>query len=58
MTAVKTFVIGVLAGTIFGATFLGAVSLSSSSLPPCSAPARLPCREGAAEYREGAAERT
>lgn len=26
MTAIKTFVIGVLAGTIFGATFLGAVS--------------------------------
>jgi hypothetical protein len=26
MTAVKTFVIGVLVGTIFGATFLGAIS--------------------------------
>ena len=26
MTAIKTFVIGALAGTIFGATFLGAVS--------------------------------
>ncbi len=26
MTAVKTFVFGVLAGTIFGATFLGVVS--------------------------------